>query len=172
MNQLYKQTFDHVKMPDDHARSLCEELASYCSMNEKEVIKVNLRIVRRSTPVFVAVILLIAMSVSALACGVYYAVTYEVNQNAVIDEDAVNLIDQGADIEYGDYTYHEEDGMIIVEMDEAGAEDEVTYRMSDDQTDGEATDLTNQDAEFVLDADHYTEEDGKVTVDLSDITTD
>lgn len=172
MNQLYKQTFDQVKMPEDHARSLYEELASYCSMNEKEEIKVNLRIVRRSTPVLVAVILLIAMSVSALACGIYYAVTYEVNEDAVISDDAINLADMDADIEISDYTYHEEDGMVIVEMGETGVEDDVTYSMTDNLSDGEITELTEQDAEFVLDSYHYTEEDGKVTVDLSDITTD
>ena len=132
----------------------------------------NRIIVRRSTPVLVAVILLIAMSVSALACGVYYAVTYEVNEDAVIPENAVGLNDQEADFEYDGYTYREEDGMIIVDMDKVDAEDEITYRVTDELHDGETIELTEEDMEFALDSYHYTEENGKVTVDLTGKTAD
>lgn len=172
MNQLYKQTFDQVKMPENHARSLCAELASHCSDREREEKSMNRIIVRRSTPVLVAVILLIAMSVSALACGVYYAVTYEVNEDAVIPENAVGLNDQEADFEYDGYTYREEDGMIIVDMDKVDAEDEITYRVTDELPDGETIELTEEDMEFALDSYHYTEENGKVTVDLTGKTAD
>lgn len=132
----------------------------------------NRNIVRRSHTLLVAVILLLAMSASALACGIYYAVTYEVNEDAVISDDAINLTDMDADIEFGDYTYREEDGMIIVEMGETGAEDDVMYRMTDNLPDGEITELTEQDVEFVLDSYNYTEKDGKITVDLSDTAAD
>lgn len=117
MNQLYKKTFDHIKLPEQRAQSLCTELISYCSMNEQEVTHMNRTIIRRSHTLLVAVILLVAMSASALACGIYYAVTYEVNEGAVMPEDAVDLSDQEADFEYDDYTYREEESMIIVEMD-------------------------------------------------------
>ena len=167
MKRLYKQTFDHVRMSEDRAGSLYAELASHCSNSEKEEKPVNRIIVRRSIPVLAAVILLIAMSVSALACGVYYAVTYEVNEDAVIPEDAVSLNDEEPDFEYADYDYREEDGMIIVEMDKTGAEDDVTYSVTDELPDGEAIELTEDDLEFTLDSYHYTEEDGKVTADLT-----
>lgn len=172
MNQLYKKTFDHITMPEDRAQSLSTELIAHYAMNEMEVTHMNRTIVRRSHTLLVAVILLLAMSASALACGIYYAVTYEVNEDAVISDDAINLADIDADIEFSDYTYHEEDGMVIVEMGETGAEDDVMYSMTDNLSDGEITELTEQDVEFVLDSYNYTEEDGKITVDLSDMAAD
>lgn len=168
MNQLYKKTFDHITMPEDRAQSLCTELIAHYAMNEKEVTPMNRTIARRSHTLLVAVILLLAMSASALACGIYYAVTYEVNEDAVISDDAVNLTDLDADFEYGDYTYHEEDGMVIVEMGETGTEDEVIYSLTDDLSEGESIEMTDQDLEFTIDSYHYTEQDGKITVDLSD----
>ena len=117
MNQLYQKTFDHVTMPEDHARSLRVELASHCSKHETEVIPMKKHFVRRSASFLAAAILIAAMSVSALACGIYYYVTYEVQEGVELPEDAVNLTEQNADFEMDLYDYREEDGMIIVEFD-------------------------------------------------------
>lgn len=168
MNQLFKRTFDHVTMPEDHARSLRAALASHCSDNEMEVIPMKKNFVRRSTSFLVAVILIAAMSVSALACGIYY-VTYEVEEGVEIPEDAFDLTDQDADFEIGSYDYQEEDDMIIVEFGETAADEDVSYEITDDQAlaeGGEAVDLTEQDAEFETVPYSYTEENGKITADL------
>ena len=170
MNQLYRRTFNHVTMPEDHAQSLRAELASHCSNNEMEVIPMKKHLVRRSTSFLVAAILIAAMSVSALACGIYYSVTYEINENVEIPEDAVDLTDQNADFELESYDYHEEDGMIIVDFDEESTDENVSYEIIDNQAltgNGETVDLTEKNAEFEIDAYSYTEENGKITVDLN-----
>lgn len=170
MNKLYQRTFDHVSMPEDHAQALRSALASHCSNNETEVIPMKKHFVRRSTSLFVAAILIAAMSVSALACGIYYYVTYEINENVEIPEDAVNITDQDADFEMDSYEYHEEDGMIIVDFDEAVTDEDVSYEIADDQAlteGGETVDLTEQNTDFEISPYSYTEENGKVTVDLS-----
>lgn len=170
MNQLYQRTFDHVTMPKDHARSLCAELASHYSKNETEVIPMKKTIVRRSTSFLVAAILIAAMSVSALACGIYYYVTYEVKEGVELPEDTVNITDQDADYVVDSYDYHEEDGMIIVDMDEVISEEEVSYNISDDQAlieSGETVDLTEQDADFEFSPYSYTKDNGTTTIDLS-----
>lgn len=168
MNQLYKRTFDHVTMPEESAKSIRASLASRCSNNETEVNPMKNNIVRKSTSFLVAAILIATMSISALACGIYYYVTYEVKEGVELSEDAVNLTDQDADFEMDSYDYREEDGMIIVEFGEAN--DEVSYEIGDDQAlfeSGETVDLTEQDADFELSPYSYTEDNGKVTVDLS-----
>ena len=170
MNQLYQRTFDYVTMPEDHARSLRSALASHCSNNETEVIPMKKHFVRRSTSFLVAAILIAAMSVSALACGIYYYVTYEVHEGAELTEDAVNLTDQAAVFEMDSYDYREEDGTIIVDVDETVADEDVSYEITDDQAlaeSGETVDLTEQDVDFEVSPYSYTEENGKITVDLS-----
>lgn len=170
MNQLYQRTFDHVTMPEDHARSLRSALASHCSKNETEVIPMKKNIVRKSTSFLVAAILIAAMSVSALACGIYYYVTYEVQEGVEFSEDAFDLTGQDADFEMDSYDYREEDGMIIVDFDTADTGKDVSYEISDEQAldeGGETMDLTEQDADFELSPYSYTEDNGKVTVDLS-----
>ena len=170
MNQLYQRTFNHVTMPEDHARSLRTELASHCSNHETEVIPMKKNIVRRSTSFLIAAILIAAMSVSALACGIYYYVTYEVNEDVVIPTDAINLIDQDADFEVSSYDYQEENGLIIVDMDGGIIEEEVSYNITDDHAlfeSGETVDLTEEDADFAFSPYSYTEDNGKVTVNLS-----
>ena len=170
MNQLYQRTFDRVTMPEDHARSLRGELASHCSNHEMEVIPMKKRFVRRSISFLVAAILIAAMSVSALACGIYYYVTYEINENVEIPKDADDLTDRAADFEVGSYDYREENGMILVDMDEDVKMEDVFYHSTDDLVqaeNGEAVDFTEQDADFEFDPYSYTEENGKVTVDLS-----
>ena len=168
MNQLYQRTFDHVAMPEDHARSLRGELASHCSKNETEVIPMKKHFVRRSTSFLVAVILIASLSVSALACGIYYYVTYEINEGVEIPEGATGLAGQDADFEMDDFEYREEDGMIIVDFDEANTDEEVSYEIGDALVEsGETVDLTKQDADFELSPYSYTEDNGKVTVDLS-----
>lgn len=170
MNQLYQRTFDHVTMPEGHARSLRAELASHCSKNETEVIPMKKNIMRRSTSFLVAVILIASLSVSALACGIHHYVTYEVNEDAGLPAGPDKLTDQDAGLEIGSYAYREEDGMIIVDMDGVISEDEVSYNISDDPAlpeSGENVDLTEQDADFEFGSYSYTEENGKITVDLS-----
>lgn len=170
MNQLYQRTFDHVTMSEDYARSLRLALASRCSDHEMEVIPMKKNVVRRSTSFLVAVILIVAMSVSALACGIYYYVTYEVEEGVEIPEGAFDLTGQDADFEVDSYDYREEDGMIIVEFGETVADEDVSYEIIDDQAlaeDGKAVDLTEQDADFEFSSYRYTEENGKITADLS-----
>ena len=170
MNQLYQRTFNHVTMPEDHARSLRSDLASRCSKNETEVIPMKKNVVRKSTSFLVAAILIATMSISALACGIYYYVTYEVREGVEFSEDAFDLTGQDADFEMDSYDYREEDGMIIVDFDETVADEDVSYEITDDQAlneDGETVDLTEQDADFELSPYSYTEKNGKITVDLS-----
>ena len=170
MNQLYQRTFDHVTMPEDHARSLRSALTSHCSNNETEVIPMKKNIVRKSTSFLVAAVLIAAMSVSALACGIYYYVTYEVQEGVECSEDAFDLTGQDADFETDPYDYREEDGMIIVDFDDTATDEDVSYEITADQTPAEsddAVDLTEQDADFELSPYSYTEKNGKVTVDLS-----
>lgn len=172
MNQLYKRTLDHVTMPQERVKSIRASLASRCSNNEMEVIPMKKNYVRRSASLLIAAILLAIMSVSALAYGIYYYVTYEINENSEMPDNAVNLTDQNADFEIESYDYHEEDGMIIVDFDGIAANEDVSYEISENQTlteFDETVDLTKQDAEFEVSTYRYTEEDGKITVDLSDI---
>ena len=175
MNQLYQRTFDHVTMPEDHARSLRSALASHCSNNETEVIPMKKHLVRRSTSFLVAAILIAAMSVSALACGIYYYVTYEVHEGVELPEDAFDLTGQDADFELGSYDYHEEGDMIIVDFDQTAADEDVSYEITDDQVlaeSGETVGLTGQDADFEVSPYSYTEENGKVIVDMSGADSD
>ena len=116
MNQLYQKTFDHVTMPEDHARSLRVELASHCSKHETEVIPMKKHFVRRSASFLAAAILIAAMSVSALACGIYYYVTYEVQEGVEFSEDAFDLTGQDADFELSPYSYTEENGKVTVDL--------------------------------------------------------
>ena len=127
-------------------------------------------IVRKSTSFLVAAILIATMSISALACGIYYYVTYEVHEGVEHTEDAVNLTNQDVDFEMDSYDYREEDGMIIVDFDETVADEDVSYEITDGQAldeDGETLDLTEQDADFEFSPYSYTEENGKITVNLS-----
>lgn len=170
MNQIYQKTFDHVIMPEDHAQALREELASHCSHYEKEVIPMKKHFVRRSTSFLVAVILIASLSVSALACGIYYYVTYEINEGVEIPEDATDLTGQDANFEMDNYEYCEEDGMIIVNFGEPAVDEDVSYEFTNDQAlleNGETVDLTEQDTDFELSPYSYTEDNGKVTVDMS-----
>ena len=127
-------------------------------------------IVRKSTSFLVAAVLIAAMSVSALACGIYYYVTYEVQEGVEFSEDAFDLTGQDADFVTDPYDYREEDGMIIVDFDDTATDEDVSYEITADQTPAEsddAVDLTEQDADFELSPYSYTEKNGKVTVDLS-----
>ena len=168
MNQLYQRTFDHVTMPEESAKSIRASLASRCSHNETEVNPMKKNIVRKSTSFLVAAILIATMSISALACGIYYYVTYEVQEGVEFSEDAFDLTGQDADYEMDSYDYREEDGMIIVDFD--AADEDVSYEISDEQAldeSGETVDLTEQDADFEIGTYSYTEENGKITVDMS-----
>lgn len=170
MNQLYQRTFDHVTMPEESAKSIRASLASRCSHNETEVNPMKKNIVRKSTSFLVAAILIATMSISALACGIYYYVTYEVQEGVEFSEDAFDLTGQDADYEMDSYDYREEDGMIIVDFDTADTDEDVSYEISDEQAldeSGETVDLTEQDAEFEIGTYSYTEENGKITVDMS-----
>lgn len=170
MNQLYQRTFDHVTMPEESAKSIRASLASRCSHNETEVNPMKKNIVRKSTSFLVAAILIATMSISAVACGIYYYVTYEVQEGVEFSEDAFDLTGQDADYEMDSYDYHEEDGMIIVDFDAADTDEDVSYEICDEQAldeSGETVDLTEQDADFEIGTYSYTEENGKITVDLN-----
>lgn len=173
MNDLYQKTFDQINMSEERVQSLRAELASRCSTTETEVIPMKKATLRHSTSFLIAAALAVLMSVSALACGIYYYVTYQVNDSNDIPDNAVDLVDD-ANFESGDYSYREEDGQIIVDLpaDPSTANADVTY---DTQTvdpalaNGDSTvDLTEQEADFTSDNYNYTEENGKIIVDLSD----
>lgn len=126
--------------------------------------------VRRSTSFLVAAILIATMSISALACGIYYYVTYEVREGVELPEDAVNITGRDSHFEMDSYDYREEDGMIIVDFNDIATDEDVSYKITDDQAlveSGGAVDLTKQDADFELSPYSYTEDNGKITVDLS-----
>ncbi len=177
MNDLYQKTFNQINMSEERVQSLRAELASRCSNAETEVIPMKKATLRHSTSFLIAAALAALMSVSALACGVYYYVTYQVNDSNDIPDNAVDLVDD-ANFESGDYTYREEDGQIIVDIpaDQSAANADVSY---DTQTvdpaladDGTIVDLTEQDADFTSSDYNYTEENGKITVDLSGVNFD
>ena len=73
------------------------------------------------------------MSVSALARGIYYYVTYEVKEGVELPEDAFDLTEQDADFEMESYDYREEDGMIIIDFDETATDEAVSYEITEDQ---------------------------------------
>ena len=175
MNQLYQRTFDHITMPVESAKSIRASLASRCSHNETEVNPMKKNIVRKSTSFLVAAILIATMSISALAYGIYYYVTYEVHEGVELPEDAFDLTGQDADFEMGSYDYHEEGDMIIVDFDQTAADEDVSYEITDDQVlaeSGETVGLTGQDADFEVSPYSYTEENGKVIVDMSGADSD
>lgn len=69
MNRLYRKTFDQVRMPAEKALSMRAELASRCSDNEKEDIMNKKHLLRRPVVLAAAVLLICALSVTALAYG-------------------------------------------------------------------------------------------------------
>lgn len=173
MNDLYQRTFDQINMSEERVQSLRAELASRCSATETEVIPMKKSTLRHSTSFLIAAALAALMSVSALACGVYYYVTYQVNDGNDIPDNAIDLTDD-TNFESGSYNYREEDGQIIVDLpaDTSAANADVSY---DTQTvdpalaDGDNTvDLTEQETDFTSGNYNYTEENGKIIVDLSD----
>lgn len=177
MNDLYQRTFNQINMSEERVQSLRAELASRCSNAETEVIPMKKATLRHSTSFLIAAALAALMSVSALACGVYYYVTYQVNDSNDIPDNAVDLVDD-ANFESGDYSYREEDGQIIVDIpaDPSAANTDVSY---DTQTVDSAlagssntVDLTEQEADFTSSNYNCTEENGKITVDLSGINFD
>lgn len=166
MRELYQRTFGSVNMPEESACSLRASLVSHCSDCEKEVIPMKKTLARRSVAFLVAALIAI-LPISALACGVYYYVTYEVRENADLPDNAIDLTDPAAEaLVFSDYAYQEEDGMILVELgDETG--DAVSYAVSDDvSAPANATELAAQDAQFECGNYSYAETDGKVIVHL------
>lgn len=115
MKNLYQKTFDKVSMPEETYLHLRTVLASRCSQNEMEVNRMkNRTYLRRPAAFLVALILIAALSVSALACGAY--VVYQVlPENAEIpeNENAADFTDFEPD-EVLPYEYTEKDGEIIV----------------------------------------------------------
>lgn len=91
MNQLYRKTFDQVEMSPDRERAVRDRLASRCS--EKEAImKKNHNFVRRPVIVMAAVVLVLALSLTAFAFGgtVYRFMTGGVVAGAEnVDVDAI-----------------------------------------------------------------------------------
>lgn len=120
MNDLYQKTFDRIHMSEERVQSLRSELASRGSNTEMEVHTMNKHTAfRRSTSFLIAAALAAALSISALACGIYYHVTYRVNDDADIPGHSIDLTQQDADFEIGGYHYTEDGGQIIVDLTEA-----------------------------------------------------
>lgn len=118
MNHLYQKTFDQISMPEDRARSLRQELASHCSHAETEVHSMNNhKVLRRPAAFLAAVILIAALSFSALACGGY--VIYQTqSSDAKLPEGSTVIELSEEDFETAiPYTYTEEDGEILVSFD-------------------------------------------------------
>lgn len=116
MSDLYQRTFDHVQLSEERTQSLRGALMSRRVNTEREVNTMKERkIFRRSTSFLVAAALAAAVSVSALACGVYCYVTYRINDGAQSPDHAVALTDE-AEFETGNYAYREENGKITVDL--------------------------------------------------------
>lgn len=93
MNNLYRQTFDQIGMPEETAQALRAELASRSSRSETEELNMKQKtnhtgpILRRTGTLLVAVLLICALSISALAYGgvqIYQMLTggtFEVGQD-------------------------------------------------------------------------------------------
>lgn len=124
MNQLYQRTFDHVRMPEDRARSLRAALASRCSSTETEVISMKKQtMLRRPTLLVAAALLIAALSLSALACGsrVIYRILSDKNDVPAFPENSTTYDLTGQEFDTGlPYTYTEEDGEIQVFLPEDG----------------------------------------------------
>ena len=114
MNHLYQRTFDHIRMPEDRARALRTDLASRCSQPETEVIFMNKKtILRRPASLLVAILLIAALSVTALACGgrVLYRILSD-DEIPAVTGTVYDLTDQ--EVETVPYEYTEENGEIWV----------------------------------------------------------
>lgn len=127
MNRLYQRTFDHVHMPEDRARSLRAVLASRCSEPETEVIMMNKRkFLRRPAAFLIAILLIGALSITALACDggrVIHQIGDVIYQIVAGDADlpadgvTYDLTDQEPDavLDSSEYTeYIEEDGTVRI----------------------------------------------------------
>ena len=133
---------------------------------------------RRPSALLVAAILVATMTVSALACGYIYNVIYKVNAEEDIPENAVVNDLTDAEFETHDYNYTtDENGQIIVDLtgtdlDANASGRDVTYGSaseSDIPKDAESIDLTEQDANFEFQDYSYTEENGKILVELDGV---
>lgn len=166
MNELYKRTFAHVKMPEESVRALRASLVSRCSNYEMEVISMKKMVARRAVSFLVAALIAI-LPVSALACGVYYYVTYEMQENTDLPDDAIDLTNSDAEpLVFSDYAYQEEAGVILVEW----PGEAVTYAATDDASAPDnATELAEQEAQFVGDSYDFTEADGTVIVHMKPV---
>lgn len=111
MKRLYQQTFEHISMPEDKARALRAKLVSRSSQTKTEVISM-----KKQRMLLIAVAVIAALSLSAFAGG--YDVVYRLlsGDNEPV-ENGVDLTDQPADFEQGDYHYTEENGGIVVTLD-------------------------------------------------------
>lgn len=69
MNKLYEKTFSQIEMPKESMLALRSALASKCSDNETEVPMKRFSFRRHPAALLAAVILIAALSVTALACG-------------------------------------------------------------------------------------------------------
>lgn len=173
MNDLYQRTFDQIHMSEERVRSLRAELASHCSNTETEVNSMSKHTAfRRSTSFLIAAALVAAMSISALACGVYYYVTYQVNDGSDIPDNAVDLTDDSG-FESGGYSYREEDGQIIVDLPAvpSAANADVSYDTTAADpalADGDSTvDLTERKPDFASGGYSYTDNNGEIIADVS-----
>ena len=125
------------------------------------------KIAARRAVSFLVAALIAILPVSALACGVYYYVTYEMQENTDLPDDAIDLADSdAAPLAFSDYAYQEEDGQVIVEW----PGEAVTYAVTDDASAPDnATELAPQEAQFAGDSYDYAEADGQVIVHLKPI---
>lgn len=128
MNRLYQKTFDHVRMPEDRARAMRAVLASRCSQSETEAVIMNKRkFLRRPAAILIAVLLIGALSITALAADggrIIHQIgdiIYEiVSGDTVLPADTVtiDLTDQDV-ITFDSYEFTEEDGEIWISLNDA-----------------------------------------------------
>ena len=117
MNRLYQKTFDHVRMPEDRAQALRGALASRCPDTQTEVIAMNKKTcLRRPALLFAAVLLIAALSLSALACGGYVVYQVVTGKDAQMPENGTTY-ELTEPVEVMPYEYTEQDGQIYVSFD-------------------------------------------------------
>lgn len=164
---LYEKTFDQVRLPEERAQSLRDELIACCSQTEKEENPMkDIHSLRRPTAFLIAAALTAAMTVSALACGGYY-VNYELHNDGGAADGGVELADGEIDAALDgteEYDWHEVDGQIIATL--PGAADDVDYELADGECPLEGVELAAGETDFRSGDYRWHEADGQIVAEL------
>lgn len=158
---LYEKTFDQVRLPEERARSLRDELIARCSQMEKEEKPMkDIHSLRRPTAFLIAAALTAAMTVSALAYGGYY-VNYEVHHDGVeLADGEIDAVLDGTE----EYDWHEVDGQIITTL--PGAVDDVDYALADGECPLDGVELADSRVDTPSGDYNWHEADGQIIAEL------